>query len=189
MTVDEIFADINAHMIKGVMLHDEFAEYFDFLGLRGFRCEQEYHAFSEFCERRGLVRYFVNHFGKLIPDNPTANPNVIPSSWRGLTRMQIDAAVKKRAVRDAFVKWREWETETKKLYEKSYKDLCDIGEVAAAYKIKKLLSDVDAELKGVECELINLESIGYDLPSIFLSQNEINDKYVKKRQLIEVTSC
>lgn len=189
MTADEIFAELNAHMIKGVMLHDEFAEYFDFLGLRGFKREQEYHAFSEFCERRGLIRYYVNHFNRLVSDITVENPNVIPSSWRGLKRMQVDSAIRKRAIRDAFVKWREWETETKKLYEKSYKELCDIGEVAAACKVKELLVGVDMELKGVERELIDLESIGYDLPSVFLKQGEIHNEYDEKSRRIGVTIC
>ena len=31
MTVEEIFRDLSAHMVKGVMIHEQLADYYDFL--------------------------------------------------------------------------------------------------------------------------------------------------------------
>ena len=35
MTVEEIYAELSAHMIKGIMMHEQLANYYDFLGLEG----------------------------------------------------------------------------------------------------------------------------------------------------------
>ena len=47
MTYEEIFSNISAHMIKGIMFHAQMADYFDFLGLKGYKRLHEYHYFDE----------------------------------------------------------------------------------------------------------------------------------------------
>ena len=47
MTIAEIYAKINEHMINGLMLHDQLANYYDFLGLEGYKRCHEYHYFKE----------------------------------------------------------------------------------------------------------------------------------------------
>ena len=51
------------------------------------------------------------------------------------------------------------------------KELCNIGEVAAALKIDCFIKDVDEELIHAEKKLIKLESIGYDMQYI-IAQSE-----------------
>ena len=42
MTVDEIFSKLSGHMIKGLMIHDQMSDYYDFLSLRGYkRCHND----------------------------------------------------------------------------------------------------------------------------------------------------
>lgn len=189
MTVAEIFAEINTHMIEGIMLHDQFAEYYDFLNLHGFKRCHEYHAMCEFSERRGLVRYYVNHYNKLLPENAAKNPEAIPASWRGYTRQEVDASTKKRAIRDGFNRWCEWETETKKLYEKAYANLMELGEVAAACKVGELVKDVDQELKKASRKQAELASTDYDLAAIYLCQPDMHEKYKRKSKHIGVKMC
>ena len=81
MTVDEIFAEISAHMIKGLMVHTQLADYYDFLGLSGYKRCHEYHALKESCEYRGINRYFINHYNRLVPENEIEDPNIIPDNW------------------------------------------------------------------------------------------------------------
>ena len=43
MTIDEIFAELGAHMIKGLMIHNQMMVYYDFLYLPGYSKCHEYH--------------------------------------------------------------------------------------------------------------------------------------------------
>lgn len=47
-----------------------------------------------------------------------------------------------------------------------YKELCNLGEVAAANKVKCYICDVDEELKHAEKKLIKLETIDYNIGTI-----------------------
>ena len=131
----------------------------------------------------------VTPYNKLLPDAEVTDPEVLPASWRSYSRQQIDAGTKRRAIKDSFVRWRAWEAETKKLYEQSYSNLCDLGEIAAACKVRDLISDVDMELKGVDRMHIKLESIDYDLPTITLCQDELHELYAEKSRNIGVDIC
>jgi hypothetical protein len=150
VTVDEIYARIAQHQIKGIMLHEQFANYYDFLGLKGYKRCHEYHYLDETCAYRGLCRYFINHHNKLIPQLPVEDPKIIPDSWYRYTRQDVDTTTKKNAVKNGLIIWVDWEKDTKKLYEQMYKELIAIDEVASAMKIKQLICDVDCELKKAE---------------------------------------
>ena len=54
-------------------------------------------------------------------------------SWVKFTRSDVGANEKKRFIREAFDKWVDWEKETKNLYQESYCELCELGEVAANF--------------------------------------------------------
>ena len=180
MTASEIFGRINAHQIEGVMLHSQLAEYFGFLNLRGYKCQHEVQTMSEFVEQQKTVRYFVAHFNRLMPEAEAKDPEIIPSAWRNYTRQQVDAGTKRKAVRDAFLRWRSWETETKKLYEQAYADLYELGEIAAACEVKRLVEAVDRELECVDEQHITLECLDYDLAAICAEQDELFKKTTLK---------
>lgn len=189
MTVEEIYAKIAQHMVKGLMFHEQLANYYDFLGLRGYKRCHEYHFLAENCAYREVCRYFINHHNKLIPYLPVEDPKVIPDSWYRYTRQDVDNGTKKNAIKNALSSWVEWEKETKQLYEQMYKELMDIGEVASALKIKELICDVDCELKKVERYYIDCKSIDFDLQSIVPSQKEMHQKYRKKEEKLGVHIC
>ena len=180
MTVEEIFKRLSSHMIEGVMLHDQMADYYDFLNLRGYKRCHEYHAHKEMCDMRCLHRYFINHFNRLIEEDTIPNPNIIPSSWYRYTRQEVDANTKRQAVKQGIEKWVAWETETKDLYQQMYRELMDIGEVAAAEKVSCFICSVDKELKWAQRKHINLVAADYSIGYILGEQDHLHDWYVKK---------
>jgi hypothetical protein len=189
MTVEEIYAKIAQHMIKGLMVHEQFANYYDFLGLKGYKRCHEYHYLEETCAYRGLCRYFINHHNKLIPELPVEDPEIIPDSWYKYTRQDVDPSTKKSAVKNGLQLWGSWESETKELYEKSYTDLMELGEVASAMKIKELICDVEGELKRVQRYILDKKAIDYNLSDIVSEQKHMHNKYKKKEQKIGVHIC
>lgn len=90
---------------------------------------------------------------------------------------QVDAGTKRKAVRDAFSRWKSWETDTKKLYEQAYADLHELGEISAACEVKKLVQSVDCELERVERQRINLECLDYELSAICAEQDRLLTRY------------
>ena len=76
------------------MLHEEMADYFDFLNLHGFKRQQEYHFFDESAELRGIHRYAINHCNRLITDTDIPSVKAIPQGWYNYTRLQVDEELK-----------------------------------------------------------------------------------------------
>ena len=77
----------------------------------------------------------------------------------------------RNAVQFSIGTWVDWERRTKELYSASYRKLIDLGYVAEAQHIAKLLKDVDKELSEAEDLQIRLNAIGYDLIEI-MDMNE-----------------
>lgn len=177
MTAEEVFKTISAHMIKGIMFHEQMADYFDFLSLKGYKRCHEYHGVCEAREFRRLHRYYISRYGKLIQDENVGNPEVIPESWYRHERADVDAATVSTAVKSGIEKWVEWESETKTLYESAYCDLIDAGEVAAAGKLWKFIEGVDGELKRAEQKRLELEAVKYNTEYILAEQKEMHDRF------------
>lgn len=189
MTVDEIFSKIVGHQIKGLMVHEQLANFYDFLSLHGYKRCHEYHYLCESYCMRKVQRYYINHYNKLVRKEPIDTPKIIPDSWYNYSRMDVDIATRQNALKTGISTWIDWEKETKSLYESMYKELCDIGEIAAACKIKELICDVDSELKYAEREGLKLKAIDYDLDAIYLCQDELHEKYKHKTEKIGVNIC
>lgn len=189
MELKEVYSKISSHMIKGMMIHEQLANYYDFLGLQGYKRCHEYHFMQESCAYRGINRYFINHHDMLIPEAEFDNPEVIPASWYEHTRGDVDSSTKKNAVKVGLTKWVEWERDTKKLYQEMYQELMNIGEVASACKIKELICDVDCELKKAERYWLNKEATGYDIVQIVDEQKCKHKKYCKKMEKMGVRIC
>ena len=131
-TPKEIFAEINERFIGAVMMHGQFADYFDFLGLKGFKRMHEYQHIAESLERRKVCRYFINHHNQLIDDAFEGKVNVIPDAWRTAKRLSVGKSTKQKAVEDGFVEYHNWESETKEVYEQYAHTLRENGHVADA---------------------------------------------------------
>ena len=185
-----IFNDIVIRQIEGVMMHTDLADIFDFMGLHGFKREQEYHALSEFCSMRGVSRYAINHINQIPNSKGAKQKEIIPANWYNATRFQVSESDRKGKLKELYTKWQEWEKETKSLYEEKYKELIEIGAVASALKIKELVCDVDKELKCIDRCIIEYSAIGWDMSYIMYKQCDIHADYEQKtKEDIHVTMC
>ena len=189
MTVDEIYTNLSKHMIQGIMTHEQLANYYDFLGLKGYKRCHEYHYLKETISYRKLCRYYINHHNKLINETEFEAPTIIPASWYRYTRQDVDANTKRNAIKTALDMWAEWEKSTKKLYEQSYKQLMELDEVASAMFVKGLICDVDCELKKVERYQLNKSATNYDMVIIIEEQHDKHEKYKKKIEEIGKELC
>lgn len=176
-TVEDVYAEVNARYIAALMFHDQMADYFDFLGLHGYKRIHEHQYYEESRERRKLNRYYINHHGRLIPYRFTGTVNMIPDGWLTANRISVGRSTKQKAVEDGFNAYREWEAETKKLYENYSKKLRDLGAVSDAVFLESMVEDVSEELKQLERIITDLISAGYDMVYVVESQKKLHDKY------------
>lgn len=179
-SVDDVFAEINARQIAALMMHDQMADYFDFLGLSGYKRLHLYQYFAESKERRDVAHYYINHHGKLIPDRFEGNVQMIPESWRSANRMSVGKSTKQKAVEDGFSVYLGWEQATKDVYQKYATALREQGYVADAIFVDRLVEDVDNELERLERIITDLITSGYDPVYILESQKELHEEYKKK---------
>ena len=161
MTVEEIFGKIAAIMIKGMMTHEQFADYYDFLGLCGYKRCHEYHSILEGYEYRKLNRFYINYYNKLVPESPVENPHIIPESWYRYTRQDVDNNTKQKAVKEGLEKWLKWEKEVRQMYCDFYKELTELHEIKAAMYVEELICGVSKEIKSIERYYLNLRADGY----------------------------
>lgn len=185
-TPEEIFSEINNRFIGAIMMHGQFADYFDFLGLRGYKRLHEYQHLAESMERRKVCRYFINHHNALLKEDFSGEVKIIPDAWYTAKRLSVGKSTKQKAVEDGFIEYHNWESETKSIYEKYSQKLREAGAVADAIFMEELVEDVSAELQTVERMISDLISTGYDMVYITEIQSEIHEKYKKKLKGIEV---
>lgn len=178
-TVEEIYNEINSRQIVALMFHRQMSDYFDFLGLMGYKRLHECQYLCECKENLNVSRYYINHHGRLLSDSFSGEVKMIPAAWLTANRMSVGRATKQKAVEDGFNTYHSWETETKAVYEKYAYRLREIGHEADAIFVDCLVEDVDKELKNVERIILDLISTGYDMVYIVESQKEIHDKYKK----------
>lgn len=180
MEAEEAFSKIAARMVEGLMFHDQMANYYAFLGFKGFQKEQEFHFVGESLSYRRLCRYFIRHYNRLVPEAAIENPSAIPSGWQKYQGQDVDSSTRRKSISDGFSKWVEWERGTKAIYEECASSLYSGGLVAGAIAIEKLVQDVDKELAIADGERLDLEAAGYDLPTIIEMQDVFRKKYGKR---------
>jgi len=180
MTVEEIFQELAAHMLKGTMIHSQMSVAYGFLNLYGYQKCHEYHYCAENKNYRCVQKYYLEHYNKMIHEKEAEKPNLIPDNWYKYSKQEVDINTKRSAIKELMKTWVNWETETKNLLQVFYKELYEIGEICAALKIKKFLEDVDKELNKAQMKYINLETIGYDISAIVKEQKNLYEEFHKK---------
>lgn len=186
MTIDEIYEKLIQHMTKGLMFHEKLADYYDFLGLKGYKRCHEYRFFEETIKFRKVVKYYINHYSKLPSETLIDSPKVIPANWYSHIREDVDIQTKRNSVKTGIQLWKDWEIETKKLYEQLFKELCELNDVSSSNMLSCLICDVDKELKYVQRKWLELKAIDYDMKIIIPCQQEIHDKYKKKMKELDL---
>lgn len=180
MELLEIYTELANHMLKGVMMHEELANYYDFLSLKGYKKCHEYHFWEEMGEYRKLCSYVINHHNMLIPEVTPNDPEVMPKNWYYHTQQEVDSSTRKTGVRTGLTRWVDWETETKHLYERAYKQFMEIDAVADACRMKCLIKNVDRELKKAQHYKLVKDTLGYNLEQIMAEQHGKKEKYKEK---------
>lgn len=180
MTVDEVFEALASRMITGMMVHEQLMNSFRLLGLEGYAKCHEYHYISETKGYIRLTNYKVEHFGSLIKQGPVPIPDVIPDSWFGFNRDEVDRGTRQQAIAAAFDEWIIWETGSKELYSVAFDELMSQSEIAAAEFIKEYILDVEEELVYAKTEKIHKASMDYDMTSIVEEQKQSVKFFEKK---------
>ena len=177
MNVSEIYSKLAERMIGGMMFHDSMSQYYRFLGLNGYARCHEYHYCKESKGYQKLCRYFTEHHNKLIPESKVDVLEYIPSGWYMYARQDVDTGTKRQAVKDGVEKYVAWEQGTKDLYQRMYRELMEIGEVASAKFVCCFVKDVDRELKYAQKKHIKLKTADYDIGTILAEQDALHKKY------------
>lgn len=181
--------EISHILIENIMRHEQFADMMDFLGCRGFKRIGEYHFLEECAQLRGVHRYAINHCGTIVFEKGAHNPQIIPSSWEGVDRHQVDENTRKRYIKQAFYDWLNWEKQTREKYKVAYKELLDSNNVHASEKILSLLNDNESEIKKLERMIIEYDAVDWNMLYIMQQQSKLHDCYKEKTKDIGVTLC
>lgn len=80
MTLEEIFSEISAHMLEGLMVHDQMSRYYCFLGLEKYARYHQKQYIAESKNYSELNSYYCCHHNKLIKEKQPVDPKAIPSS-------------------------------------------------------------------------------------------------------------
>lgn len=181
MNLTDIYSKLSSHLIKGLMVHSQLSSYYAFLGLNGYSKFHQHQYLEESANYANLLQYYTKHHNMLIQDSQVSDPEIIPLDWKDKLRTDISPKDLPRLASYAQNRWVLWERRTKELLQQSYKDLISIGEIASAEFVFKYIEDVDEELAYAESEMLLLESTGYDMSYIADIQNDLFEKYSKKK--------
>lgn len=180
MTCREIFAHMLTRQIYALMFHDQMADYFDFLGLHGFKRMHEYQFLSENVLLRKMQRYYINRYNEIVEPHEVDDPEAIPKEWLKHKRSDVTPQIKKRSVKEAFEEYREWEKETEKCLCEYAKVLQDKGMLMDYSFIMDMIEDVCCEIKRVERLMLKLSSVEYDMTYIEEIQDKLHERYKRK---------
>lgn len=186
MTIEEIFSVLIEHMVEGLMFHAQMADYYRFLGLEGFSECHKYHYFEENNNYRKLTEYYINKYNKLALERPFQNPHAIPEKWFLFTRQDVDEVTRKEAIQNGLLLWINWESNTKRFYERYYQELINLNEIASALELEQYILDVDKELTYAKNKEIYLKAMDYSISDILVDQESEKKKYQKQIKEIKL---
>lgn len=160
MTAEEVFSQVASHIIEGVMVHDDLAQYYDFLAVPSYRDKHECHAKEEFKNYHKVCRHYMATHNQLLPNIRASQRDIIPESWMKYTRDDVDVATKKQGIKNGVMAWWEWERETKDFLKNMMIELPDVEDRCV---IRSLLDDVISEEKCAHEKYLQLKSVDFNL--------------------------
>ena len=177
MTAAEVFRRIAAHMLKGVMMHAEMADYYRFLGLNGYATCHEYRLLEERAALRKLGRYYMERCDRLLEPEAPEDPRVIPGSWYQYTRQDVTPGEKRSAVKAGIEMWVSWERETVAFLEEMSRELRDAGSLIEADHIACQAKSTGDELTTAKQVQLDLAAVDYDMQYILDRQPAEEERY------------
>lgn len=188
MPFEEICKLIAQRLLQGCMNHEQFANYYDFLGLEGYSIFHEYHFFEQMHGYREFITYYIDHQDKLVQDfspNSLSTFNIIPDNWYDYTREDVDINTRRNAVKSGLEKYIHWEKETKKFLEDMYTQATQQGFIGISIQIKKYIKSVEEEIKHANKVYLEIKATDYDMPTVVAKQDYLIKKYTKKLRQIK----
>ena len=166
MTEEEIYRKILERKMTGIHYHLELSEYYKFLAVDKYWCLHKKHANCEMKDYEKTVNKYMEYTNKLIK---TASPEirrVVPDSWYGYKRQDVNPSEKRKAVRDGFQMWLDWEIETKSLYLEYYAELKQMNSLTLARMVGHMIMDEDEEISEAESMMLDLADAEYSMEKI-----------------------
>jgi hypothetical protein len=167
MDHEEIFRQIAARQVKGMMVHSLFADYYDFLGLEEYGKMHKHRFMDESKSYKRVCHFYTTHFNKLIRESRIDPPDIIPKDWYNYTRQDVDVSTKRSAVKVGLEQWINWEKETKELYESFCKETTD---TLTHNLLCELAKDVSKELDNALSYQLRKKALDYSITEI-MSEN------------------
>ena len=161
--MEEIYKRMKAHLLEGMVFHDEMSRYYSFLGLKDYAKCHEMHYAKETEGYKRLSRFYLRHYNKLIPNIPMSRPDIIPDSWYNANQMEVDNGTRQSYLAKGYKKWIEWETGTLNFFT----ELKENADPITCHLISEYIEDVSEELAEAKEQYIMHEMIGYDLQTIY----------------------
>lgn len=183
MPFEEICKLIAQRLLQGCMNHEQFANYYDFIGLKGYKLFHEYHFFEQMHGYRQFMTYYIQHQDRLISDYTSESLtsfSILPSNWYDYKREDMDVNTRRSAVKSGIEKYVRWEEDTKKFLEDMYTQAIQQGFVAIGIQIKKYICSVEQEIEKAKRTYLELKATDYDMPTIVSKQQGLIKKYKKK---------
>lgn len=180
MDCGQLYSVMNKRMTTALMLHAEMSDYFNFMGLHGFKRMHEYQYFKESIGKRKLNRTYLDMHNKFISEKGHEKIDVIPVEWYKHTRMDIDDGILPKYTKMALNTYKQWEEETKELLENICHVILERGKISDYNIMLCYLDDVQCELKKIYRLVEELNGVGYDVLYIVEKQKEIHDCYKEK---------
>lgn len=185
MSIEEIASLIAQRLLQGAMNHEQFCNYYHFLGLQGYKAFHECHFYEQNDGYRKFVSYFMSHYNRFIPKFSiqtlsSSTFSIVPDNWYGYSREDADMSTRRNAVKSGLEKYVRWQQDTKKFFEDMYTQTINAGEISMAIEIKKYLKSVNYQIVQAEKELLEIKSTDYDLPTVISKQPYLCHKYNKK---------
>ena len=201
--VQQLYSDLINRMKQGVEMHDQLADYYNFLNLPGYQKCHDYQMLCELLTYRKAKNAYMREYNQLVQPNVMMGmtnmgnnggnmngnnyANVIPTNWYKYTRYDVDASTKRNAVRDGFKRWIDYEKETKQYLTEMAKKLEQADERDAARKLDFLIDHVEKEIETAEEKMMALENAGYDMNYILQEQDPQKQKYARKIRNLNMT--
>lgn len=183
MTIEEIGSVVAQRLLQGSMNHQEFINYYNFLGLEGYKLCHEYHFIEQTFGYLDFVEYYITMYNKLVPTfsiESLSSITILPDNWYNYTREDMDINTRRNAIKNGLQKYVHWEKDTKRFLEDMTIRAIEINEIGFAEKLKQHIKEVDKEIKKAEKELLEIRSTDYDLPTVISKQGYLCKKYGKK---------
>lgn len=183
MPIEEICKLIAQKLLQGCMNHQQFANYYDFLGLEGYKLCHEYHFFEEMFNYRDFITYYIKHQNKLIPEFTTQSLNsfsIIPSNWYEYKREDTDINTRRNAVKSGLEKYIRWQDDVKAFLQDMYSQCIQQGFSSLSIELQKYICAVNEELKVAKKKYLEIKATDYDMPTVINEQEKLIKKYGKK---------